>query len=224
MVVLVVMVAIELLGRHGVADIRRHVLGRVEVRVSVNAGWWLRQLAQSGPEWPPLCSVAACYAAVGTSGPSICCPYCAQHHHLRAFRCHSLLQSKASSAERRASEAESQVLLLGRSLREAEAAVLDWQVSSMQQAHTTHDVSLIRCNVLVCAHNRREPHGCLQSIVVGSNMQHVHAEETVCWWDAAGTGQVVSLQVLGYVDHVLRYVDCCIHVLLVAGSGACTAS
>lgn len=40
----------------------------------------------------------------------------------------SLVQAKASAAERRASEAESEMLLLGRSLRDAEAAVVEWQV------------------------------------------------------------------------------------------------
>jgi hypothetical protein len=41
-------------------------------------------------------------------------------------------QAKAADAESRAAEAESQALLLGRSLREAESAVVDWQVRARQ--------------------------------------------------------------------------------------------
>jgi hypothetical protein len=37
------------------------------------------------------------------------------------------VQGKAAAAERRAADLDSQLLLLGRALREAEGAALDWQ-------------------------------------------------------------------------------------------------
>jgi len=40
------------------------------------------------------------------------------------------LQAKAGAADRRATDAEAEMLLLGRSLRDAEAAVVEWQVGS----------------------------------------------------------------------------------------------
>lgn len=42
--------------------------------------------------------------------------------------CVRCVQAKATAAERRASETESEMLLMGRSLRDAEAAVVEWQV------------------------------------------------------------------------------------------------
>jgi hypothetical protein len=40
------------------------------------------------------------------------------------------LQAKTSAAERRAADLDSQLLLLGRALREAEGAALDWQAKA----------------------------------------------------------------------------------------------
>lgn len=60
---------------------------------------------------------AACKGSDSTSG---CCA----------------LQGRASNAERRAAELDSQLLLLGRALRQAEAAALDWQNKARQAEDT----------------------------------------------------------------------------------------
>jgi hypothetical protein len=51
------------------------------------------------------------------------------------------VQAKATAAERRASETESEMLLLGRSLRDAEAAVVEWQVRV--QLHGWRDLYIL---------------------------------------------------------------------------------
>lgn len=56
--------------------------------------------------------------------------------------CCAVLQGKAAAAERRAGEVEGELLLLGRSLRDAEAAVVEWQVRAcVSGAHALHDGS-----------------------------------------------------------------------------------
>jgi hypothetical protein len=61
--------------------------------------------------------------------PACWCPVC-NHSENSPARLHPprvAVQGKAAAAERRAADLDSQLLLLGRALREAEGAALDWQ-------------------------------------------------------------------------------------------------
>jgi hypothetical protein len=50
------------------------------------------------------------------------------------------LQGKAAAAERRAADLDSQLLLLGRALREAEGAALDWQARAGRADAARHEL------------------------------------------------------------------------------------
>jgi hypothetical protein len=50
------------------------------------------------------------------------------------------VQAKADAAERRAADLDSQLLLLGRALREAEGAALDWQAKAGRAEQARQDL------------------------------------------------------------------------------------
>lgn len=63
-----------------------------------------------------------------------CCLVCTQDadHSDSSQRAVCYVQAKATAAERRVADMESEMLLLSRSLRDAEAAVMEWQVGTKQ--------------------------------------------------------------------------------------------
>lgn len=60
------------------------------------------------------------------------------NEHLRTFCC--FLQARIATADRRAADLDSQLLLLGRALREAEGGALEWQSKARQAEQARQDL------------------------------------------------------------------------------------
>lgn len=86
-----------------------------------------------------------CWVGTGAADASDSCQWCV-----------CCVQAKATAAERRAAQAESEMLLLGRSLRDAEAAVVEWQVRSVQASSNGSALHSAAAADFVCSENHAQ--------------------------------------------------------------------
>jgi hypothetical protein len=70
------------------------------------------------------------------------------------------VQAKATAAERRVADMESEMLLLSRSLRDAEAAVMEWQVATKQAPFNSNALHSAAVAGFACSET------CAQSLLV----------------------------------------------------------
>jgi hypothetical protein len=94
------------------------------------------------------------------------------------------VQAKATAAERRAADTESEMLLLGRSLRDAEAAVVEWQVGNKQAPCNGSALQSAAVAGFVCSENYAP-----RPMLVAATAQHTTSlctsNSIVCFVDVA---------------------------------------